>query len=132
MLKYEHAHKETVISNGIKVMTEPSKSELAAIGVFINAGSRHEKMENTGEAHFLEHLHFKGSARRNRYTLETEVENKGNQLNAYTSREFTLYHMLSFKNDVAHSVDVLGDMLCNSKYDHYHVEVEKDTIYQEL
>lgn len=132
ILKYEHEYQETVISNGIKVMTEPSRSEVAAVGVFINAGSRHEKVENTGEAHFLEHLHFKGSSRRNRYGLETEVENKGNQLNAYTSREYTLYHMLCFKNDVAHSVDILGDMLCNSKYDHYHVEVEKDTIFQEL
>jgi len=95
-------------------MTEPSLSELSAVGVFIGAGSRHEKPENSGEAHFLEHLHFKGTKRRSRYGLETEVENRGNQLNAYTSREFTLYHMLSFKNDVAHSVDVLGDMLCNS------------------
>jgi predicted Zn-dependent peptidase len=49
------------ISNGIKVMTEPSTSEVAAVGVFINAGSRHEKMINSGEAHFLEHLHFKGT-----------------------------------------------------------------------
>ena len=58
-------------------MTEPSISEVAAIGVFINAGSRHEKMVNSGEAHFLEHLHFKGTSRRSRYALETEVENKG-------------------------------------------------------
>ena len=132
ILKYEHEHQETTISNGIRVMTETSPSEVAAVGVFIGAGSRHEKMENSGEAHFLEHLHFKGSSRRSRYGLETEVENRGNQLNAYTSREFTLYHMPTFKSDVAHSVDVLGDMLCNSVYEHFHVEVEKDTIWQEL
>lgn len=52
-------------------MTEYSQSELAAVGVFIKAGSRHEKMENSGEAHFLEHLHFKGTGRRTRYGLET-------------------------------------------------------------
>ena len=62
---------------GMKVMSEPSTSEVAAVGVFINAGSRHEKIENTGEAHFLEHLHFKGSKTRSRYGLETEVENRG-------------------------------------------------------
>ena len=110
-------------------MTEPSMSEVAAVGVFIGAGSRHEKVENSGEAHFLEHLHFKGTSRRSRYGLETEVENRGNQLNAYTSREFTLYHMLTFKNDVPHAVDVLGDMLCNSQYQRYHVEAEKETIW---
>ena len=64
--------------------------------------------------------------------METEVENRGNQLNAYTSREFTLYHMTAFKSDVSHAVDVLGDMLCNSKYQRYHVEAEKETIWQEL
>jgi predicted Zn-dependent peptidase len=53
-------------------------------------------------------------------------------LNAYTSREFTLYHMQSFPEGVAKSVEVLGDMLCNSVYDHYHLEMEKDTIWQEL
>ena len=47
------------------------------MGVFIGAGSRHEKPENSGEAHFLEHLHFKGSSVRSRYGLETEVENRG-------------------------------------------------------
>jgi len=77
-LKYDRPYEITTISNGIKVMTEPSLSEVAAVGVFINAGSRHEKMENSGEAHFLEHLHFKGSMRRSRYALETEVENRGN------------------------------------------------------
>ena len=110
-------------------MTEPSLSEVAAVGVIIKAGSRHEKIENSGEAHFLEHLHFKGTAKRSRYGLETEVENRGNQLNAYTSREFTLYHILCFKNDVHHAVDVLGDMLCNSQYKSFAVENEKDTIW---
>jgi predicted Zn-dependent peptidase len=105
---------------------------VAAVGVFIGAGSRHEKPENSGEAHFLEHLHFKGSSIRSRYALETEVENRGTQLNAYTSREFTLYHTLSFKNDVSHAVSILGDMLTNSSYLDYHVQMEKDTIWQEL
>lgn len=53
-------------------------------------------------------------------------------MNAYTSREFTVYHMTSFKNDIAHSVDVLGDMLCNSLYQKHHVDAEKDTIWEEL
>lgn len=56
----------------------------------------------------------------------------GSQLNAYTSREHTLYHTLSFKNNVAKSVEIMGDMLCNSNYDNYHIEMEKDTIWQEL
>lgn len=61
-----------------------------------------------------------------------EVENSGTQLNAYTSREHTMYHTLSFPDGVSHAVEILGDMLCNSTYDPYHVELEKDTIWQEL
>lgn len=61
-----------------------------------------------------------------------EIENLGSQLNAYTSREHTLYHILCFPQNLEHSMDVLGDMLCHSTYDHYHLEQEKDTIWQEL
>jgi processing peptidase subunit beta len=61
--------------------------------------------------------------------LEKEVENMGTQLNAYTSREHTLYHTLSFKDNLSKSVEILGDMLCNSVYDNNNVEVEKDTIW---
>ena len=102
---------------------------VASVGVFIGAGTRHETLDSSGAAHFLEHLHFKGTTNRTRRQLEIEVENTGTQLNAYTSREHTLYHTLSFPEQVTQSVEVLGDMLCNSVYDNYHLELEKDTIW---
>ena len=80
----------------------------------------------------MEHLHFKGTKNRTRRQLEMEVENTGTQLNAYTSREHTMYHTLSFPDGVSSAVEIMGDMLCNSTYDSYHVELEKDTIWQEL
>ena len=128
-LKYERAFQQTTLSNGIKVCTEVWPSKLAAVGVFIGSGSRHETLETSGAAHFLEHLHFKGTKKRTRVQLETEVENLGAQLNAYTSREHTLYHMVSFKHDVPRSVEILGDMLCNSIYDKNALENEKETIW---
>ncbi len=100
--------------------------------MFIGTGSRNETIRTSGAAHFLEHLHFKGSKKRSRTQLEKEVENLGSQLNAYTSREHTLYHMLSFKDGVEKSVEVLSDMLANSTYDQHHLENEKETIWQEL
>ena len=102
------------------------------MGVFIGAGSRNETLESSGAAHFLEHLHFKGTGRRSRMHLELECELKGSHLNAYTSREHTLYHMLTFPDGVSHAMDLMGDMLTNSIYDLYHLEMEKDTIWQEL
>jgi len=76
-LKYERPMQMTTISNGIKVCTESWNSPVAAVGVFIGAGSRHETLETSGAAHFLEHLHFKGTKRRSRTQLEKEVENMG-------------------------------------------------------
>lgn len=131
-LKYVRPFEVTEITNGIRVCTENWPSPVSAVGVFIGTGSRNETIRTSGAAHFLEHLHFKGSQKRTRKQLEKEVENLGSQLNAYTSREHTLYHMLCFNENIAHSVEVLGDMLCNSVYDNYHLENEKETIWQEL
>jgi predicted Zn-dependent peptidase len=91
-LKYERLMETTVISNGIRVCSEKMRqSSVSAVGVFIGGGSRNETLDTSGAAHFLEHLHFKGTTKRSRRQLEMEVENAGSQLNAYTSREFTLY-----------------------------------------
>jgi len=77
-LKYERAMETTTISNGIRVCTQRmSNSPVAAVGVFIGAGSRNETLETSGAAHFLEHLHFKGTKNRSRHQLEIGVENAG-------------------------------------------------------
>lgn len=132
-LKYDRPMEMTVTSNGIRVVTEKMVGQtIAAVGAFIGAGTRNETMEGSGAAHFLEHLMFKGTPNRTRRQLEMEVENTGTQLNAYTSREHTLYHTASFPNQVSQSVEVLGDMICNSVFDNWHLEMEKDTIWQEL
>jgi predicted Zn-dependent peptidase len=76
-LKYGLSFETTTISNGIRVCTERWNSPVAAVGVFIGAGSRNETLETSGAAHFLEHLHFKGTKKRTRTQLEKEVENMG-------------------------------------------------------
>jgi predicted Zn-dependent peptidase len=129
-LKYERNMDVTTISNGIRVCTERNPlSPVQAVGVFIGAGSRNETLESSGAAHFLEHLHFKGTRNRSRYQLEMGVEAAGSQLNAYTSREHTLYHMLGFNGSLAANCEILGDMLTNSIYDNWALEMEKDTIW---
>ena len=67
---------------------------------------------------------FKGTSNRTRVQLEKEVENLGAQLNAYTSREFTVYHMNAFNKDVPKAVEILGDMIQNSRFDKQAIEVE--------
>lgn len=81
------------------------------MGVWIDAGSRYETAKNNGAAHFLEHMAFKGTRRRSQYDIEVEIENMGGHLNAYTSREQTVYYAKVFKKDVERAMDILSDIL---------------------
>eukprot|EP01092_Planopodium_desertum_P000223 TRINITY_DN1029_c0_g1_i3.p2 TRINITY_DN1029_c0_g1~~TRINITY_DN1029_c0_g1_i3.p2 ORF type:complete len:169 (-),score=29.41 TRINITY_DN1029_c0_g1_i3:604-1038(-) len=100
--------KVTPLANGIRVATEEGYGETATIGVWVNTGSRYENEKNNGVAHFLEHMSFKGTERRSRTDIELEVENMGGHLNAYTSREQTVFHARVFKKDVPKAVDLLS------------------------
>lgn len=105
---------------------------ISTVSVFIKCGSRNETTESSGTAHFLEHLHFKGTKKRTRNELELEVERIGGNLNAYTSRENTCYMMTVFNKDLGRAVDILGDMITGSLYKEPDVENERSTIYREL
>lgn len=74
---------------------------------------------------------FKGTGRRNQHSLELEVENLGAHLNAYTSREQTVYYAKSFKKDVGNAVDIISDILQNSKLESAAVNRERDVILRE-
>lgn len=69
--------------------------------MWIDAGSRYEDERTNGVAHFLEHMAFKGTKKRTQQQLELQVENMGGHLNAYTSREQTVYYAKSFSKDLA-------------------------------
>ncbi len=122
----------TILPNGLTVATESIPfSETATVGVWIDAGSRAENAKNNGTAHFLEHLAFKGTSNRSQYDLEIEIENLGAHLNAYTSRESTVYYAKAFKNDVPKAVDILSDILQRSALKDRSIERERDVIIRE-
>jgi len=122
------------LSNGMRVATEtsPSNELTATIGVFIDAGSRWESKSNNGVAHFLEHLAFKGTQRRTQQQLEQEIEDMGGHLNAYTSREQTCYYAQVVKKNIPQAMDILSDILLNSKYDDNSINRERDVITTEM
>lgn len=123
----------TTMESGLRVGSETVQgSETATVGVWIDAGSRYETAENNGVAHFLEHLAFKGTAKRTQQQLEVEIENMGGHLNAYTSREQTVYFAKVFKNDVGKAVEILSDILLHSKLEESAIEREKDVILREM
>ncbi|RLN97133.1 hypothetical protein BBJ28_00015156, partial [Nothophytophthora sp. Chile5] len=122
----------TTLPSGLRVASEGSHGETATVGVWIGAGSRYETAQNNGAAHFLEHMAFKGTSKRTQQQLELEIENMGGHLNAYTSREQTVYYAKVFKKDVPRAMDILSDILQNSKLDEAAIERERDVILREM
>lgn len=104
----------------------------ASIGVWIEAGGRHERLHQNGIAHFLEHMAFKGTKRRSALQIAEEIEDVGGYLNAYTSREMTAYYARVLEHDVPLAVDLLGDILLNSVFSEDEIEVERGVILQEI
>uniref|UniRef100_A0A3B3C3M0 Peptidase, mitochondrial processing subunit beta n=1 Tax=Oryzias melastigma TaxID=30732 RepID=A0A3B3C3M0_ORYME len=92
--------KVTTLENGLRVASEDSGLTTCTVGLWIDAGSRYENKRNNGTAHFLEHMAFKGTRKRSQLDLELEIENMGAHLNAYTSREQTVYYAKAFSKDL--------------------------------
>ncbi|QLQ82320.1 hypothetical protein HG537_0H00810 [Torulaspora globosa] len=124
--------RSSVLANGLTVASEriPGMAT-ATVGIFVDTGSRAENEQNNGTAHFLEHLAFKGTQQRSQTGIELEIENAGSHLNAYTSRENTVYYAKSLREDIPHAVDILSDILTRSVLDPRAIERERDVIIRE-
>ena len=129
-LKYVRPYEQTTVSNGIRVCTESFQSPLAAVGVFIKAGSRNETLETNGTAFMLERLLLRGTESKTGSELMSEIENMGAEYDASTSREITSHTMKVFKDDVGKAVEVLGDMLTAPLLNDNAFEAEKEVVSQ--
>jgi len=123
----------TTLSNGLRIVTErmPGLAS-ASIGVWVLAGGRHERVEQNGIAHFLEHMAFKGTATRSALQIAEAIEDVGGYINAYTSREATAYYARVLKADVGLALDVISDIVLNPVFDGREIEVERHVILQEI
>ncbi len=121
------------LSNGLTVVTDPmSQLESAAVGLWVNTGSRNERPEQMGISHLLEHMAFKGTTRRSARAIAEEIEAVGGVLNAYTSREQTAFHARILKQDVPLALDMIGDILTNPNFEEAELERERQVVLQEL
>ncbi|HKK97288.1 MAG TPA: pitrilysin family protein [Marivita sp.] len=121
------------LSNGFRIVTEHMPGlESAAIGIWITAGGRHERPEQNGIAHFLEHMAFKGTETRSALQIAEAIEDVGGYINAYTSREVTAYYARVLRNDTGLAMDVIADILRNPVFDPKEIEVERHVILQEI
>lgn len=123
----------TTLPNGFRIVSEAMPGlESAAVGLWIDAGARHERTEQNGIAHFLEHMAFKGTERRSALQIAEEIEDVGGYINAYTSRETTAYYARVLRADVPRALDILADILRNPVFEPREIEVERGVILQEI
>ncbi|XP_052119728.1 mitochondrial-processing peptidase subunit beta isoform X1 [Frankliniella occidentalis] len=122
----------TALNSGLRVATEDTGAPTATVGLWIDAGSRYESEQTNGVAHFLEHMAFKGTSKRSQTDLELEVENMGAHLNAYTSREQTVFYAKCLKQDVPKAVEILSDIITNSTLGSNEIERERSVILREM
>lgn len=107
--------------------------ESATVLVMAGAGSRYESKQNSGISHFLEHMAFKGTERRpNAMAISSLIDGMGGEFNAFTGKETTGYYIKSAKSRIETSIDLLSDMLMNSKFDPAEIEKEKGVIIEEI
>ncbi|RYH01122.1 insulinase family protein [Salipiger sp. IMCC34102] len=121
------------LSNGFRIVTETMPGlASASVGIWVNAGGRHETPTQNGIAHFLEHMAFKGTHKRTSLQIAEAIEDVGGYINAYTSREVTAYYARVLESDVALGLDVIADILLNPLFEDREIEVERGVILQEI
>ncbi|WP_195514787.1 M16 family metallopeptidase [Paraclostridium bifermentans] len=121
------------LDNGLRVVTEYIEHvNSISVGVMVQNGSRNESKDVNGISHFIEHMFFKGTDKRSAKEIVQEIENIGGQINAYTSKETTCYYIKALNTHVDLCLDVISDMILNSKFDEEEIEKEKGVVIEEI
>jgi len=125
--------RETTLDNGLRIVTENRQSlQSLSIGLWASAGARHERSAQSGLAHCLEHMVFKGTKTRSARDIAFEIERVGGHLNAYTTRDHTCFYARTLSEDLPLAVSLLADLTQNPLLDADELENEKEVILQEL
>ena len=126
-------YKCQTLKNGLTIIGEeiPYLKSIS-LGVWVKAGSIMETKENSGVSHFIEHMLFKGTKNRSSKELAREIDNLGGILNAFTSKECTCFYVKLLDEHINIGIDVLSDMILNSRFDERDIKKEKSVILEEL
>ncbi len=127
-------HTRKILNNGLRLIISPMPSfESATVLVMVGAGSRYENKKNNGISHFLEHMAFKGTEKRpTAMEISSLVDGIGGEFNAFTGKETTGYYVKAGANNVELAIDLLSDMLQNSKLDKAEMDKERGVIIEEI
>jgi predicted Zn-dependent peptidase len=125
--------RKEVLPNGLTVLTEKMPHvRTIAVGVWLRRGSRHELKEESGLAHFLEHMVFKGTERRSQAEIAQEMDEIGGQTDAFTSHEYAGFHAKVLDEHVFRAVDLLADIVSHPRFDAEELERERKVILDEM
>ena len=126
-------YRPITLPNGARLLLqEVPGAQSAALGFFVGVGSRHEAPRENGAAHFIEHMLFKGTARRSAGQLARDMDAIGGQFNAYTTKEHTCFYGRALDRHLDEGLDILADMLFHSRFDQGDVELERGVILEEI
>lgn len=130
----ETLYSMTTLANGLRVITSPMPhTRSVAISIYVGAGSRYETPAESGISHFIEHLCFKGTAKRpNSQMISEAVDGVGGSMNAATDREYTVYYAKVARPHMALAMDVLTDLVQSPLFDAEEMEKERKVVIEEL
>jgi|TARA_B110000503_G_scaffold143299_1_gene243907 predicted Zn-dependent peptidase len=125
--------RRTVLPSGLRIVTEEVPSvRSAAIGIWVNVGSRDETPAVAGASHFLEHLLFKGTKRRSALEISSSIESVGGEMNAFTSKEYTCFYARVIDTDLPLAIDVISDLITSSVVLALDVDAERKVVLEEI
>ena len=124
---------KTTLANGARVITEaiPSVRSIA-MGVWIHTGSRDEGPASAGISHFIEHMVFKGTARRRMHQIARRLESVGGFLNAFTSKEYTCFYARALDAHLERAIDTTCDLVLQPRFPEKELEKEKEVVLEEM
>lgn len=125
-------HIEHVLPNGLRIVFHPSESQVGHCAILLNTGSRQERENEQGMAHFIEHNLFKGTKKRKTYHILSRLDDVGGELNAYTTKEETVIHASFLRTDFNRALELVADILINSTFPVKELNKEKDVIRDEI
>lgn len=124
---------KTILPNGVRILSERVPYvDSVSVGVWARAGSRDEDNKRLGMSHFVEHMLFKGTEKRNARQIADEMDSLGGHLNAFTDKEFTCYYAKVLREHLPAALDIISDMFLHSRLDSEEIEREKNVVLEEI
>jgi predicted Zn-dependent peptidase len=125
-------YSKCTLSNGIRIVYKKADSNVAYCGYAVDAGTRDENIDESGMAHFIEHLSFKGTVHRKAWHILNRMENVGGDLNAFTNKEETIYYSTFLVEHTPRAVDLLTDIVFHATFPQVEINKEVEVIIDEI